>query len=164
MFCFRFFYLRSNIQILILSLPGGMRALHVDLFVWYNIDRSSWSELSSLFLLFFFLVSLWTCSWLEWFSCWLWALFGSFWVSPSWSLENVWTHYELSCSLSFTNRFDRVLISRLASFRRLVTFYLRQCFPCCRLKNWNCSVSWILKHWSLNRWLFSIGGTASWRF
>ncbi|CAN7025910.1 unnamed protein product [Brassica rapa subsp. trilocularis] len=43
--------------------------------------------------------------------------------------------YELSRSLSFTKRFDRVLISRLASSRRLVTFYLRQRIPGCRLKN-----------------------------
>ncbi|CAF2099842.1 unnamed protein product [Brassica napus] len=43
--------------------------------------------------------------------------------------------YELSRSLSFTKRFDRVLISRLTSSRRLVMFYLRQPIPGGRLKN-----------------------------
>ncbi|KAL0710020.1 hypothetical protein Bca4012_016998 [Brassica carinata] len=52
--------------------------------------------------------------------------------------------YELSRSLSFTKRFDQVLISRLASSRCIVTFYLRQRpvmfylrhrLPGCRLKN-----------------------------
>lgn len=163
MFCFRFFLSSVEYPDLDLILTGGNESFACWSLCVILIDlvEVSWVLFS---FFFFFLVSLWTCSWLEWFACWLWALFGSFWVSPSWSLENVWTHYELSCSLSFTNIFDRVLISRLASFRRLVTLYLRQCFPCCRLKNWNCSVSWILKHWSLNRWLFSIGGTASWRF
>lgn len=99
----------------------------------------------------FFLVALWTCFWVKWFACWLWTLFGSFWVSIFVLLDlsrMAEPIYELSRSLSFTKRFDRVLISRLTSSRRLVMFYLRQPIPGGRLKNWNCSVSWILKAWS----------------
>ncbi|CAN7046742.1 unnamed protein product [Brassica oleracea var. botrytis] len=43
--------------------------------------------------------------------------------------------YELSRSLSFTKRFDRVLTTRLASSWRLVMFYLRQRISGCRLMN-----------------------------